>query len=236
MTTRKRIAAWGCAALLAALAVCGALSESAAAREVPDMTRTGSISGTMACEGSSVGGGCVVLYQVGDVVSDDGNYAFVLTEEFAASEESLEDVSSTVLAETLAAYALEMSCEGITVDVEDDGTWVASELELGLYLVDQYEPADGYEAISPFLVSVPSYDEAAEEYVYDTDAEPKMSLLSVVEDEPEEEVEEEVPVYTMLPQTGQLNWPVPILAIAGTVLFSVGYNVRRGDPEKRRAA
>jgi hypothetical protein len=34
-----------------------------------------------------------------------------------------------------------------------------------------------------------------------------------------------------LPQTGQLNWPIPVLVILGLAMFSVGWNLRFG---KRR--
>ena len=30
------------------------------------------------------------------------------------------------------------------------------------------------------------------------------------------------PLYGRLPQTGQLNWPVPVLALAGLALVAVG--------------
>jgi LPXTG-motif cell wall-anchored protein len=34
-----------------------------------------------------------------------------------------------------------------------------------------------------------------------------------------------------LPQTGQLNWPVPVLAMAGFLLMALGYRLRREDKD-----
>ena len=62
------------------------------AHEVPDASRRGTISVTMAYDGARVPGGSVTLYRVGDVVSDDGNYIFTLTSECAASGVSLDDL------------------------------------------------------------------------------------------------------------------------------------------------
>ncbi len=35
------------------------------------------------------------------------------------------------------------------------------------------------------------------------------------------------PVMSSLPQTGQLNWPVPVLAVSGVVLFAFGWALDR---------
>ncbi|MDY2814374.1 MAG: LPXTG cell wall anchor domain-containing protein [Dorea sp.] len=31
-----------------------------------------------------------------------------------------------------------------------------------------------------------------------------------------------------LPQTGQLNWPVPVMAMSGMLLFMIGWSMYRG--------
>lgn len=231
--TRERtasIAIWICAALLLTFAVCSVLPKSAHAFDLPDTTRTGSISGNMTYEDSPVGGGSLEVYRVGDVTVSNEGYVFTLTEEFAASEESLDDPSSSLLAESLASYAAEAGLDSTTVSIGSDGTWEISDLELGLYLIVQNDPADGYEAISPFLVSLPYYDEDADEYLYEVDADPKMEPITETPEDPVEVVDEK------LPQTGQLNWPVPILAILGVVMFIVGYGVLHGGKEKDDAS
>ena len=56
------------------------------------------------------------------------------------------------------------------------------------------------------------------DYLYDLDAQAKTEL-------------EQVPKPPQkpggkLPQTGQLNWPVPVLAAAGLTLFGIGWGIR----------
>lgn len=41
---------------------------------------------------------------------------------------------------------------------------------------------------------------------------------------------------TTLPQTGQLNWPVPVLTVAGLLLILVGWYLRSGRQEKAYGA
>lgn len=62
--------------------------------------------------------------------------------------------------------------------IGSDGTAAADGLALGLYLVMQDQPAEGYEPIAPFLVSVPMWDETAGAYLYTVDAAPKLGGLT----------------------------------------------------------
>ena len=93
--------------------------------------------------------------QVGALQEEDRNYRFVLTEAFAGSKVSLEEVSSAQLANTLAAYAKDHKLSGTAKDVDKDGEIAFTGLELGLYLLVQHKAAKGYETAAPFLVSVP---------------------------------------------------------------------------------
>ncbi|MCD8017514.1 MAG: hypothetical protein LUE97_06945 [Oscillospiraceae bacterium] len=36
-----------------------------------------------------------------------------------------------------------------------------------------------------------------------------------------------------IPQTGQLNWPVPLLAVCGLLLFALGWVLKCGKKESR---
>lgn len=82
----------------------------------------------------------------------------------------------------------------------------------GLFAVTQKEAdaSDGFPAIHPFLISLPRWD--GEQYVYDLTAKPKVSL----EPKPTE------PPDPWLPQTGQTNWPVPVMAVAGAAFVILG--------------
>lgn len=117
----------------------------------------------------------------------------------------------------------------IPVEIGAEGTGSVGLPVLGLYLVaqTQQEAAPGYFAISPFLVTVPLRGEDGKLIYAPVDASPKMQQL--------------VPIPTpappppgFLPQTGLLNWPVPVLAIAGMALFALGFALRRNEKESHR--
>lgn len=206
------------AALLSCLCLLLSLSVTAYAHEVPDMTRTGSIAVTMACQGKVVSGGTLTLYRVGTISEDDGNYDFALTEDFIGSRLSLEEITSGTLAEKLSVYASNQGLKGTEVTIGTDGRAAVSDMSLGLYLIVQTRAAEGYEAVSPFLVSVPMNEDG--HYVYAVEAAPKMSLLT--------KKTPEKPPAAKIPQTGQMNWPVPVLAVLGLCLLLLGWELRFG--------
>lgn len=216
-------------------------SVTACAREVPDMAKTGSVCVSMTYDGKPVPGGTLTLYQAGEICGDDGNYSFILTGDFLNCGQSLEDISSSVLAAGLAGYAAENDLTGQAVPIGADGKMTVTGLIPGLYLVVQTEAAEGFEAVSPFLVSLPMNDDGT--YIYDVDAAPKVSTLIKTPDTstptppaetpavPTEPSAPAVPADPKLPQTGQLNWPIPVLAMLGLLLFSIGWALRFGKRE-----
>ncbi len=215
ITFLKRISAW-------LLAVCCMFASGITvyAYDVPNNDQKGSISVSMTYDGATVSGGTLTLYRVGEILEYDGTYRFALTGKFVNSGASLEDISSSELAEHFAAYASESGTASIaSAVVGSDGTVVFSGLEIGLYLVFQKEAADGYEAATPFLVSVPMNENGT--YIYDVDASPKVELKKA--SVPSEPVE---PSDPSLPQTGQLNWPIPLMAVLGLCLFLLGWALR----------
>lgn len=243
MQIRRRLIAALCAVML----VC-AMSVTAYAHQVPDAARTGSIEIAMAQDGTKVPGGTLTLYRVGQVREDDGNYSFALTGEFTESGVSLEDVQADELAGELARYAEDNGLSGQTLSIFE-GAVTFSDLELGLYLLVQEEAAPGYNAIVPFLVSIPTLEDGV--YRYDVNANPKVELIDVPL-EPVDPGDTSEPGDTSapadssdpgdssapassasaaaptLPQTGQLNWPVPVLAALGLALFALGWMLRLG--------
>ena len=201
-----------------------ALPLSAAAHAVPDESRNGhcSITVSMTYKGKAVRGGTLALYKVGDVAEDDGNYSFVPVEEIQADIPEFGDIESPDLAGRLAE--LEGKLTPVTSDpvtVDKDGNATFSDLTFGLYLVVQKTAASGYGKTAPFLVSVPYL--YADEYQYDVTSQPKTDL--------EREVKPTAPPSSgggkKLPQTGQLWWPVPVLACAGLGCIAVGLFRRR---------
>lgn len=235
MQLKKRISA-----LLLAFLLWESIPAMAYARQLPDATREGTISITMTYDGAAVSGGALTLYQVGQVWEEDGDQRFVLTADFAESGILLDDISSPGLAELLAEYASRQRLDGEETEIGGDGRAAFGGLALGLYLVVQTQAADGYEAIAPFLVSVPIYEDGT--YLYEVDATPKMGILTettVPETAPSETAGTEIitpgPTPPTLPQTGQLNWPVPALAVLGLCLFLAGWMLRFGFPASGEA-
>lgn len=212
------------AALLCALCVC------AFAHEVPDLTRTGTVTLTMKSGETAVSGGNLVAIRVGEVYENDGDYTFRLLGDFAAEGEFPEDLKSAKLAEKLAKIAGDTNATGVEKTIGTDGKVVFDNLELGLYLFVQTEPAAGYFTANPFIMGVPQYIDEA--YVYEVDATPKVG----VEAEPTTTTTESVPTDPTGPETGQLNWPVPVLSCGGLALIGFGavlcYNGKKERDEK----
>lgn len=209
--------------LLAVLLVC-VMDVTAYAHDVPDISKKGSISITMLYDDQPVSGGTLTLYRVGDVEENNGDYSFGLTADFIGSGVKLTDISSADLAGDLADYAVKQGYDGTEKEIGQDGKISYTELEPGLYLLVQNKAASGYNKMSPFLVSIPMNEKGV--YIYDVDASPKAEL----ETEPIPETRETTPPEkpSRLPQTGQLNWPVPVLAVMGMMLFAFGWMLRFG--------
>ena len=90
----------------------------------------------------------------------------------------------------------------------------------GVYLVVQQNAIQGYEKFSPFLITVPKdgkYDVTSNSKVSTPKKDPKPTTAPPETTKPSGK----------LPQTGQLNWPVPVLAAAGLALFATGALLRR---------
>lgn len=182
----------------------------------------GSISITMAYRGTSVPGGTMTLYHVGVCAEDHYEY----TAELAGCGVSLDDLSAARTAQDIADYVVAMGIEGVTKEIDDQGVICFDDLEFGLYLMVQETAAEGYSVVSPFLVTVDG----------DVDASPKLSVEPVGTQPPETtappettETTEPEPTEPKLPQTGQLNWPVPLLAVGGLVIFVLGWYLRRKE-------
>jgi LPXTG-motif cell wall-anchored protein len=111
-----------------------------------------------------------------------------------------------------------------------NGKAVFNDLPTGLYLIIQEEAAEGFNPLGAFLVSVPYLENG--EYRYHVTA----AIKSELEREPETEPTTPpptVPDDPKLPQTGQLNWPIPLMAVAGLGLFIAGSMLCFGKKRER---
>lgn len=204
-----------------------------AASDLPDSDRSGSISVTMknTDTGEIVSGGSLAVYRIADAVEANGDYTFQFTDAFSDCGLSLENLESEKLASALASYAAKKGSASDVQEIREDGKVTFLKLDIGLYLIVQQSAAEGYRSVSPFLVSVPMQSE--EGWIYDVDASPKAELIK---EQPQFPAEPSAPGQdpgtdnpetgvTKLPQTGQLNWPVPVLAVAGILLFAFGWTL-----------
>lgn len=226
------------------LLICGLLAMNLtvfAASELPQTGRKGSINVTIRDTETKdiVKGGSLKLCQIASVSVNDWNFSYEYTEAFSGCGQSLADIESEDLADSFAQYAAENKISGEVKAADSNGNTVFSNLPLGLYLVMQDEPADGYESIRPFLISVPMKD--GDSLIYDVDASPKGVTADKKTETPGGNTPGNEPggntpgkrpggktvTGSKLPQTGQLWWPVLILAVFGVTFFRIGWSKRK---------
>ena len=195
-----------------------------AALEEPDLTRTGSIRVEMTYQEKPVAGGSLTAYRVAGIHEENGaDYSFRLTEEYDTCQVELSNLADAAIAPALQDFIEENNIEGIKMTIDQEGKVLFADLQLGLYLLIQEDPAKGYYPVNPFLVSVPTYQDGT--YLYEVDGSPKLALEIDPTPPPP-------PPPPDLPQTGLQQWPVPLLAIGGTAL--IVWADAFGSPEGRR--
>lgn len=229
-----------------------AVSLTAYAKDVPDTSRRCSFSVIMTYNNKTVSGGNIILYKVGDINENDGNYSFVLSREFKDSNVSLSDISSPAAAIKLSEFANLRNIRGQSTNINRQGKAQIGNLEPGLYLASQTRASDGYKKIEPFLVSLPEYEDG--KYNYNVDASPKISLSLETTTKPGESTTHPEKENTTspssqettgpsgtpgtkkkkatLPYTGQLNWPIPLMTALGIILFTVGTALYTGKKDR----
>ena len=213
---RKRIAG-----LLLAGALLCSVALTAYAHEVPQEREDCSIRVALRYDGIDIDGGTLTAIRVGYVAEEDGDYFFRREMDHVR----LEDTQSPEAAGELLAFYEEnrsdFSFFRKTVKVER-GEAAFTGLVTGLYLIVQEEAAEGYSKLSPFLVGIP--------YLENGEYQCQVTAASKLEREPEPTTTAPTkPTGPNLPQTGQLNWPVPVLTVSGLGLFAVGWLLRRKE-------
>lgn len=215
---------------------------------LPDLTKPGSISVTVKDSRTSlpVAGGEITLYEVATVESTSTGYAYVYTDDFDGCGYSFSHIEDDVagLAKSYAAYVTKQDIAGTPQEVDENGEVHFNDLSAGLYLVVQTERSGAYTVLDPFIVTIPMISDNA--YVYDVDATPKTGTVMQplppgTNDQPSPSPDvpsssptpsptpniPNVPGTSELPQTGQLWWPVPVLASLGTALILIGWIQRK---------
>ena len=210
--------------LLLALGLVFAFAVNASATELPvempDLGEKGSLSFTMDVDGEPLDSGRLNLYYVATVEPvDKKQYDFRLVEALAAAGALLDTgaLQNGAQAVQLLEKAMQVLPGYRSAPIED-GKVSFAELDAGLYLVWQREAdaSEGYAAIQPFLISVPKWQNG--NYEMDVVADPKVPFIPETLPPPPPPP----PPPPELPQTGQLNWPVPVMALSGAVLLILG--------------
>ena len=164
---------------LLTLALLLSMSVTALASTPLDTERTGSIT-VSPTNGKSIGTE-LSIYRVADVVVDNADQQYIITEDFSGSGADLTNLDNAEeLAKTLSAYAANQGLSGTTKAVGADGSVTFDNLPLGLYLLIQTVAQPGESIVNPFLVSVPMLD-GNEEWVYDVDAGPKAETYELID-------------------------------------------------------
>lgn len=205
------------------------------AADVPNTERKGSITVTLKNGNKVVSGGSLTMYKVADVYESDGNYGFKWMEDFVNCSLHLDNIQSEKLAKDLADYAKD-NCEGVTQKISANGTVEFNNLSVGLYLMVQTENSKNYNSVNPFLVTIPLKEDG--EYVYDVNASPKVEVETTTKQDAVTTVPstEQPSTEPNLPSTGQLRWPIPVLALSGIIFFVVGftmYSSRRKETNEK---
>ena len=210
-------------ALLAAAVLCLGIVLPAQARELPDPDRTGSITISLCYDGQVLNSCSLTIRRVGQLVVGGADDQFGLTEPLREDGPALDDLADPALAQALAELAGEKQLPALTAEIKD-GLAIFPDLETGLYLVTQApeNACKGFAPIQPFLISMPQWMD--ETYVYELTASPKVPLVSEPVTKPPATPSK--PGDSTLPQTGQLNWPVPMMILLGLSLFITGWLMR----------
>ena len=204
-------------AFLIALSVLSALSLTAFAHDVPVDISDCSIEVIVRYDGKNITGGTLTAIKVGYVDENDGNFFFrqeltdVRLEDLGTS--GAPAVQEKFYKDNKSSYSFSTQTQSVK-----DGKATFTDLSTGLYLITQSTAAKGYSKMDPFLVTVPYLEDG--KYQYDVTA----LIKSELEREPEPtKAPPSSSSGSKLPQTGQLNWPVPFMAVTGLVVFTVGW-------------
>lgn len=199
-----------------------------------DRERLGSIELSCFYDKKPVSGGNLLLYQVATLEEDGGLYYYRLSAGLGGERLTQEALDRNSLAGELAAH------EGLQWLSSREGTFGESgivrfeHVSPGVYLLVQTKAAPGFACMEPVLVSVPFKDPKTGEYTYDVDASVKPAVQREVQSSPSP-----TPALTPkpdpgLPNTGQLNWPVPVLIGVGTLLVLLGLGLVASDFKRER--
>ena len=219
------------AMVVVAVFFCSSIIPAFAEGQLPEPQKTGTLAITMNFHGEPVSGGRITIYYVGVPTEDGTSYSYAYAKDFEFCDSPLSDLSDKELPKDLADYVDKAEAEGIEQDVDEKGLAFFDDLKEGLYLVIETESPDHYDPVPPFIFEMPHYDSESEEWDYDVEAQPKIhpevkpDTSTTPQEMSPDDYQPSRPDTSVLPHTGQLNWPIPVLAFAGILLFIIGWSM-----------
>ena len=181
-------------------------------------TQDGSIEVKVRYNGQDINGGELIAVRVGYADAEAGAFKRL------TDDKVISDIGKSSAVTAMEKYykdAKDKSEFTVRKVQVKNGVAKFNDLTSGLYLIYQEKAARGYSKLSPFLVTVP-YDG-----VYDVtlDAKSELERNPSPTEPPKDDSDEK------LPQTGQLNWPVPVMAVSGVLFLLFGLVLCR-EPER----
>ena len=128
---------------------------------------------------------------------------------------------------SLTDFLAKSDIKALKTEVISNGAVKFPDLGSGLYLIKLTKASDNGYSFVPFLISLPDSDGK-----YEIVGAPKPGVVPpTTPDNPSNNTPNKTPTSTKtgdkLPQTGQLWWPVPMMAAAGLILLTAGVKRRK---------
>lgn len=206
--------------------------QTAHAAEMLDANQKGSLTiSPQSSDGKAVSG-TFEVYKVADAVADGTGWHFQWAAGYEDTDHALHDMTGELSDsyKSNLVSLLESKVDGQEPTQKSQSaseTTTFSDLSVGLYYVKMTDVQDGYDTISPFLVSIPTADSDGS-LTYNVTANSKAGVAEVVPPTPSNpEQKPESPTTQNLPQAGEQSLPVATLVIAGAVLVAAGVARRR---------
>lgn len=109
---------------------------------------------------------------------------------------------------------------GVPVVSDNNGFVCLKDCKEGIYFVKSEK-----EIFEAFCVTVPYKGK------YNVDASPKIELYKETPSSPSSPNNK---INEKLPQTGMLQWPIPLLAFGGVIVFAIGYIINETSKRKEK--
>lgn len=197
----------------------GLFPKTVSAETIIDFSEKGSITVTAIYNGDPLKDLKLNCIRVGDLISSGDSYYFECIYDDSIIFTGV-NIHNSNNPEKMLELVHKNNGIAVSVKADQEGNIVFNNLLPGLYLIYQDSPQtlNGYKyELSAFLVTIP-YDGKMH-----VDADSKLSLDLYPEETTPDSTTPTQKKPVKLPQTGQLNWPIPALASGGMLLFALGW-------------